>query len=315
MNPGSAPLPPSCPGSMVTTSPTRGGTLTAPRYGGAAEGVDPAVGRHDPVARAAGVERDGGTPQQADRRARERCPEREHPAVAGHQAVAAAPAACMPTTGESRVRAAGRSLEAGVPEGEDAAVGGDQPVPATVRRSPPCPPRDGSAPCRPWIRGSRRPRRRRCRRRRRPASSRHRPAWPPCPRWGGSAPSRPSNRGTRRRRRRRSPRPRRPSSSPPSEAVGVMPTTGRTNGRAPAEPSNGAPKAKTPPSDAASQYPPVARSPAEATTRWVLVTTSSRGAPSATRTTRRAGADRCTTAGVRPPPAAPWSSAPFRPPR
>ena len=88
----------------------------------------------------------------------------------------------MPTTGWLSGRPPIEPSNDGVPEGEDAAVGGHQPVAAAGRGWRPCPRpvRSGgfprSIPRRP------RPRRRRCRRRRPPPSTRVRPGWPPSPR-------------------------------------------------------------------------------------------------------------------------------------
>ena len=77
--------------------------------------------------------------------------------------------AAMPTIGARGSRAAPRSVEAGVTEREDAAVGADQPVPTTVRGGGHADDRLRQLRSRPPIRSSRRHRTRRRRRRRRPS--------------------------------------------------------------------------------------------------------------------------------------------------
>ena len=68
---------------------------------------------------------------------------------------------------------------------------------------------------------------------------------------------RPCCRRTGRRRRRRHPRRAPPASSPWPSGVAAMATMGPCSGRSPSDPSKVAsPKAKTPPSALASQYPP-----------------------------------------------------------
>ena len=87
---------------------------------------------------------------------------------------------------------AGRTEEpAVVAEGEDAAVGGHQPVAVAVGGGRHAHHRLGEPDGRPWSRGRRRRRRRRCRRRRPPTSSRRRRGWWPSRPRAWRAPLRP----------------------------------------------------------------------------------------------------------------------------
>ena len=162
----------------------------------------------------------------------------------------------MPTTGSGRLCAAGRAVEAGVAEGEDAAVGGDEPVALAVgrrrhaddrrveREAAGAPVEAGVAEGEDAAVGRDEPVALAVGRRRhaddRLVEVRARP-------W-----SRRTGRRRRRRRRRRARRastPWRPASSP-------WRRSGPGAAAAPAEPSKVAsPKAKTPPSALASRYP------------------------------------------------------------